>query len=81
MGRKTPSLHALANILWCTSIVMMKSIGDNKSPWRTPLKCLIGGPRLPLSMILDDVVESNAEIHLHQFWLKPLACKSSNEKG
>jgi hypothetical protein len=32
-------------------------------------------------MILDDAVKSNAETHLHHFWLKPLACKRSDKNG
>jgi hypothetical protein len=62
-------------------MAMMNNIGDSESAYRTPLRCLIGGPWCPFSIILEDSVDSRAEIYRHHFGPNPLASRSSNRNG
>lgn len=46
-----------------TAITMTKSIRDNGSPCRSPLRCGIGGPWVPLRSTRVLVVDSKIDIH------------------
>lgn len=51
----------------------MNNMGNNESPWRTPLLYSIGGPCLPFNMILEDAMLISDEIHLRQVDPNPRA--------
>lgn len=59
------------NILCRGSIAKRNIIGDNGSPCRTPLRCLIRFPGSPFNRKEEVVVPHRAEIQFRHLWLNP----------
>jgi hypothetical protein len=55
------------------SIAIMNNMGERESPWRTPLRCAIGGSCCPFRMILDDGVLISVVMQWRQVAPKPHA--------
>jgi len=75
------SSDAFLHIKHMTSMINMKSIGDSGSPWRSPRRCNIVSPGLPLSSTCVEAEASNPLMISHQIGPKPMCLITSNKKG
>lgn len=80
-GVKMARLSAYLTREFKTSMTMMNSIGDMRSPWRRPRACTIRRPGLPLTRTFVLTVHSTIEIQFIHRLEKPTCCITSSKNG